>query len=765
MMRASKCSRRFGIAVAALTAAAATAPAAVLEEIVVTAQKREQNVQDVGIAITAFTGEQLEQIGYTNAQQVTSLAPGVSTVQPNGEANYSIAIRGAASSDFTSNNESPCSIYLDEVYISQMSGAGFMLFDMERVEILRGPQGTLFGRNATGGLVHFITRKPTREFDGHAKVTFGEHDQIRSEAAVGGALADTLAARVSIATHHNDGYVENRFLDEDLNNANDYAGRIQFLYTPDENVEFLLNARYSLQQIRTGFFEFASAVTTGVRTPGLPDPFLGGYVDLDDDPFEGDYDKLGHNDLETWGMSGTLKWQFGDVLITSISDFQSVERDYIEDSDSSPFTGFNFFVTTDSEQFSQELRLSGEWEQIRWVAGFYYLDIGLDDSNGGESNIFSDLFSVIIIPSAIAGMDVFDPTLFLLPTDERIFEFGNDRGIDNPYSIDTQSWSLFGQIEYEFNPQWTAILGFRWIDEEKDLHYMDNLVRFIPGTRHRNGNPNIILNLVDFRASQSDGLWSARVELDWQPNEDLLLYASWNRGVKAGGYNAPFLPLAIGNTEETMVYGPERLDAFEVGFKSSLFDGRARFNGAAYYYDYEDYQGFNLIGIDALTFNTPAENYGFELEAQATPIEGLDLLAGVGYIHAELEFDGLKTPPVQTPKWNVSGLARYQWPAFGGALAVQGDFDYRSAHIFGLADVFPEFVDTLDHGDYLVANASLSYTTGDERWQVSVFVSNLFDREYRVQQFDLSGPAIFGMVEEYYGRPRWVGGSIRYSWD
>ena len=142
--------------------------AALMEEIVVTAQKREQDPQDVGIAISALTGDQMRQLGFTNAQQVTAMAPGVSTVQPNGEANYSIAIRGVANSDFTTNVESPVAIYLDEVYISQMSGAGFMLFDMERVEILRGPQGTLYGRNATGGLAHFISRKPSEELDGYA---------------------------------------------------------------------------------------------------------------------------------------------------------------------------------------------------------------------------------------------------------------------------------------------------------------------------------------------------------------------------------------------------------------------------------------------------------------------------------------------------------------------------------------------------------------------------------------------------------------------
>ena len=163
--------------------------AVLLEEIIVTAQKREQNIQDVGIAITAFSGEQLRALGYTNAQQITDLAPGVHTIQPNGEANYGLSIRGAAQSDFVANQESPVSLYVDEVYISQMSGAGFMLFDMERVEILRGPQGTLFGRNATGGLAHYVTNKPSQEFGGYGQVTVGEHDQVKFQGAINGVKA------------------------------------------------------------------------------------------------------------------------------------------------------------------------------------------------------------------------------------------------------------------------------------------------------------------------------------------------------------------------------------------------------------------------------------------------------------------------------------------------------------------------------------------------------------------------------------------------
>lgn len=737
--------KKLGLAMCAL-GATSLAQAAVLEEITVTAQKREQSLQDVGISVTAFTGEQLSSLGFTNAQQVTRLAAGVSTVQPNGEANYSIAIRGASSSDFTSNNESPVSVYVDEVYISQMSGAGFMLFDMERVEILRGPQGTLFGRNATGGLAHYITRKPSQESDGYAKITVGEYSQIKLEGAFGGALTDTISGRISISTHNNDGYVENRFTGNDLNEADDWAVRGQLLFEPNDNLEVLLNVRASGQDIRTGFFEFSSANIPGERTPNQPSITLG-YLDNDGDPFAGDYDKEGFNDAETFGTTATIKWSGDRFNLTSITDVQSVERDYIEDSDASPVPFFNFFLNTDADQWSQELRFDGENEQLKWVAGFYYLDIEISDANGGESNVFADAF--------LDGFGLFD----LLTPEEQATAFvepGTVRGFDSPYTIDTQSWSIFGQIEYEFSPQLTGILGFRYIDEEKDYAYQNNVVRFIPGTRFRNGNPNIIATLEAQTNSQSDSLWSARAELDYRPNDNLLLYGSWNRGVKAGGYNAPFLPL-VDNSAANFFYGPEEMDAFEVGFKWSFADGLARLNGAAYIYDYSDYQAFDLVVLDALTSNRDADMSGFEIELQTSPVDGLDILFGAAYNDADVDLDGRESRPVQSPEWNINALVRYQWAMANGNVAIQLDSDYRSEQLFALSGL-----NSVNQGGYTVTNASVSYATEDEKWLFSLFVDNIFDEEYRVQQFDLTGnlfegDGVMGLIEEYYGRPQWWG--------
>jgi len=747
-----------------------------LEEIIVTAQKREQSAQDVGISITTVSGAQMRALGYTNAQEVTALAPGVSTMQPNGEANYAISIRGVANNDFTTNVESPVAIYVDEVYISQMSGAGFMLFDTERVEILRGPQGTLFGRNATGGLVHYITVKPDlEEMNGYGSVTYGRFNRLKAQGAVGVPISDKFAIRASFATQQGGGYVENRLRpQEKLNNANESAGRLQALFAPTDELEVLLNVRFGHQDIRTGFFEYSSAVLpTGDRTPGVPNPDLGGYVDNDGDVYAGDYDTPGRNDLETEGYTGTIKWDQDWGTVTSITDFQTVKRDYIEDSDASPVDYFQFFLTTDAEQFSQELRVNGQSEDLEWVAGFYYMDLKVNDSNGG---ITRGLFEALI------PLEFFGPGTGGLTLDEL-----GINGVQNPYNTDTETWSLFGQVEYQVSQKLALIGGFRWIEEDKSHVYNNNVVWF-PDTSRSGQDPNIIVAgpaLADlpYTHKRSDSNSSARVQVNFTPTDNLLTYASWNRGVKSGGYNAPLLPSDFAITDPFMTYDPEKLDAFEVGFKWDSDDGRFRVNGAAYYYDYRNYQAFSIIGLDTATLNASAESKGFELEIQANPAEGLDMQFGVAFIDANVKdvpgvtigadstgdgildvpaiLPGATVTPVQTPKWNLNGLVRYEVPMETGSVAFQADGQYRSKHYFALTN-FPASTES----GYFLANASVTYFSEDQNWSIRGLVQNITNKKYIVQTFDLSGNVtnggLFGLVEEYYGRPRTWGVQFNY---
>lgn len=741
-----------------------------LEEIIVTATKRAQSVQDVGIAVTALSGEQMEALGFTNAQQIASFAPGVSSLQPNGEANYSIGIRGVINSDFTTNVESPIAVYLDEVYISQSSGTGFALFDMERVEILRGPQGTLYGRNATGGLAHFIARKPTQEFSGYGKFTLGDYKQIKFEGAVGGPIVGALSGRASASFHKNDGYVENRLTGDDLNNADDWSVRLQLLFAPGDNFELLLNARLAAQDIDTGFFENVSAVDSGQFTPtelnlGLPYTDSAGvdqlgYRDNDGDPYAGDYDDPGFNDLENRGYSATVKWAISDSLsLTAITDYSTTERTYIEDSDASPSPLFNFFLTTDATQKSQEVRVAYDSDRFKWVVGAYYLGLEAEDSNGAITEPF------------ITGGGTTRP--------------GSEGGLNNPYTSELESLSLFGQVEYAFSDQLTLIAGLRSIRDKKDFVFKVEAVEFLdPASNPGFSAPSNLVSqgvLGEYSGKRSDNEIAGRLQLDWKYNDTGLLYLAYNRGVKGGGYNAPIFPLTapLMYDDATLSYDPEQLDSFEVGFKTDL-GTIGRLNAAAYYYDYKNYQLFVITGVDTLTVNSSsADAKGFEVELQLTPGYRWDILFGIAYNDTNAEIPALLNPatgelatnemgavarpaqdvtPVQSPKWNLNGLLRYAIPFGNGEIAFQVDADYRDKVFFALTGA-----PTVEQDAFTVANASVNLSLG-EHWRFSAAVQNITDEEYQVQAFDLSGPDVFGLIEQYYGRPRWWSVSARYEW-
>jgi iron complex outermembrane recepter protein len=755
-----------------------------LEEVVVTAQKREQNLQDVGISITAFSGEQMSQVGFDNAQQITALVPGATTIQPNGPSSFFTSIRGVGQNDFSGDHqESPVAVYVDEAYISAASGAGFQLFDMERAEVLRGPQGTLFGRNATGGLVHYITRKPSQEADGYVDFTYGDYDQVKLEGAVGGGLTDTVSARLAFVRNKHDAYIENR-IGTDLNNGDDWALRGHLLFEFDDTLNFLLSVRAGEQDIKSGFFEHSSARDgkdfSGPDLQGVGDSLVNGFQESGGDVFSGAYDTIGFNKVESQGVTGKFDWDIGELNFVSITDYWTLEKDYLEDSDASPNPFFSFFLQSDLEQLSQEFRLSGETDTIQWVTGLYYLNIEGDFVNGGNAANF--------FRAAFPGFGLDDPSL-------------NGLGLYNPFSTKTESTAVFGQLEMDLSESLSLHIGARWSNEKKQSDYAqyvslfdgtnssDVLVLdafgggplFVAGPAAVNNNGAVITGFAtdtivgspDDAKSDND-LITAKLQLDWTPREDTLVYLSYNRGVKAGGYNAPLdaTGFYVGQfATSEFEFDEEILNAFEVGFKWESSNAKYRLNGSAYYYDYQDYQAFELQALTTIIFNTDAEVKGFELEAIGSPLDGLDVLLGFSYIDNTVknafdsDGDGIRDSDrtaVLTPDFSINALVRYEWEAFGGFMAVQADANYLDDHYFQLLN---SPVGTEE--GYLLGNVRASYTTSNEQWVFSAFVNNVTDKQYRTTVFDLSGsPAQggFGLAENYYGLPRWWGVTASYRW-
>lgn len=811
------------ILAATLLLTGVNAGAQVLEEIVVTAQKREQNLMDVGIAITALTGEQVRELGMRDTTWIPDMAPGVQLVQPNSRQSYGFAVRGVLQVDFADHQEHPTAVYVDEAYVSQASASGFQLFDLEQVEVLRGPQGTLWGRNATGGAISFTTNKPTQEFEAYAEARYGSYDNVGFEAAIGGGISEKVSVRFAGTGNWHDGYAENT-VGPDTFDDNTASLRGQVLFEISDDVTLLINGRGSYSELIDGallilpssydpetHFGYIRGPDEVTDNPLAGDPEAGlqpsvdcpgcdyfGWKEPDDGRRNVSHDFIGFSDLHTWGGGARLDWDAGNFDFVSITDWYHVDKEYMEDSDGTPYPVLETFLANNVEQFSQEIRISGETDSFRWVAGGYYLQIRGDYGTG--ITLRSDVESIGAWPSprdrgsivpadgligaagteipcfGAGGFEDLPQTCGAQPT-------SHDAGIflvSGYWEQDTDSYSVFAQTEFDLTSQLMLTTGFRYIDENKELDYF-NLYDIWPA-----GEPRGFLAPVEpaafttvfNRDSAGDlaeydkGLWSAKVGIDWQVNDDLLTYFTFNRGVKGGGFNGPAEGYNL--RPEQFPFKEEVLKAYEVGFKQTLADNRLRVNAAAFYYDYDDFQAFIFEGQGNLISNQDAEIYGAELEIEGSPVEGLDFKGGVAYLQGEVydvtfpftdPVDGRSfTQPLdrelpRAPEWSVNGLVRYQWPVnigMGGHFAVQADFNYRSDQNMLLTEA-----PAGEQNAYAIVNARASYTSKDGRWEAAFAVHNISNQFYCTQIYDVG--EFFNSTECFFNRPRWFAGSVRIN--
>jgi len=723
-----------------------TCASSMIEEVVVTAQKREQSLQDVGISVTAFSGEQLSEFGMIGTRDLQSHTPGLIVTGFGASATSTFTLRGSGQHDFADHHEAPVAMYVDDAYLSSMGAGGFSMFDVNRVEVLRGPQGTLYGRNATGGLIHLITNDPTRESEAFMELQYGEYDMMRVEGAVSGPLSESLSGRVSFLRNLADGFIDNK-VGKDTYDQDDFAIRSKLLFEPSQDLSFLLTAQWSEGDNGPNSYHSKPGITgaTGISvepasfqeyanfcqakygvSPSAPNQECFGSVAFLDDIHEVASPNGGFMERESWGLTGKLEWDLGAAQLVSITDYNDFNRHWDEDVTSSNISPsfWNSFHKTDKQQFSQELRLMGETDKYNWIAGIYYLKIDGDFTEGVRSPGFS---------------------------------FSN---INNVYSLETESYALFVQGEYNLTPSLSLTGGVRWTEDKKDYSMDANCTELVSGicTFFYGG---FTQNNTDLNLDRSEGEWSGLLQLDWRPNEDWLVYTKLSRGNKAGGYNGG---VVLSWLPEEAEYDGEILDSLEVGFKSTWWGGRARLNASAFYYDYSDFQSFMLQVASLVVFNTEAEVYGTEVEFTVNPWEGWNFQLAVSLLEAnqkDITFAGVTKdrPMPNSPDSTFSGFGRYEWPISDyGEMYAQIDFQYVDERTWGAIDS-PVVV-----GDsYTVANAKLGYTDTDGSWDISLWVKNFTDEEYFFNGFDTT--AIWGFNGYVPAPPRWFGASVRYSWD
>jgi iron complex outermembrane receptor protein len=689
----------------------------VLEEIIVTAQKREQSLQETAVSITAFSGEALRQLNLTNSVDVASQTPNFSIGTPVGAGNNpSIVLRGVGLNDFNDNNESNIAVYVDEIYQSAMAGLTFQLFDVERVEVLRGPQGTLYGRNATGGLVHYVTKRPTSDFDLYGDLTFGSYSQVKFEGAVGGG-SETVMARLSVATNQADGYVDNR-VGKDPNDADNIALRGQVLFQLSEQWSVLLNAHYSDSDALAAAYQHEGTAGDGF------DFF--GYQDTDGDAWAGDYDRTGPLKIENKGGFFDLNWQGDNFGMKWITGVAKVEKFHQEDTDAGNVDfGAGSLVRPDfaaeTDQLTSELRFFGESERLHWVAGVYYFDNEVDGS--GTRLDLSGLFDV-------------------------------DFHVD--YLQETTSIAAFGQLDYALNERWELTGGIRFTNEEKDFTYINTETNFDAFVYEF--SPATAGDLTEI----SEDVVSGKVGVNFHASDDLMFFGNISTSFKSGGFNSGFLDPSL--ELENLPFDKEELVSYEVGMKSTFAGGRMRFNATAFYYDYTDLQALSFEGVSSFISNaSDASITGAEFELFANPTDALEIGLGLGLLDATA--DGIGLPDgtvledsnlVLAPDVQFNAIGRYTIPIGESALIFQLDTNYSDEVFFDIKNQ-----DVARQSSYWVWNGSISYRFNDQ-FDLSVWGKNLFEEDYKVYTFDFTG--FFGFNQQMYGPPRWYGVTLRYQY-
>jgi iron complex outermembrane receptor protein len=669
------------------------AEAAELGEIVVTAQKREQSLQDVSVAVTALSAERLESAHINNIEDLQWIVPSVYFGNDFNMAK--LTIRGVGSNTSTTGSETGVAMHVDGAVVARAEAQLTSLFDLERVEVLRGPQGSLYGRNAVGGSINLITAKPTEQLDGYARVSYGDYEYVNLEGALSGPLgSDRILGRLAVKSENRDGYGENPVSGKDVDDLDRQMARAHLQFVVSDTFDILLSGEWYEQddasralKFRREAFPGVLRLTSGGCQPvvaGVPSPCTFAAEDRDLaselEPF---------TETETWAGTVTLTWQLSDTFaLVSITNYRELETVIGQDLDLAATanrlatTGFNTTYQrrdVDSEQTSSELQLQFESDRVNGVLGVFYLDetqrpvdtVGFN-AFFGQPPPLPDMLAVLANPALGAfppisptGLQIDGVNVPAVPIDPmfaaQLCNTAEYVSVDpaNPpipkrvcihSDLGTEAYAIFGQVNINFGEAWTLKLGGRYSEEEVTASNPSIIYA-------RNGLGPILLTTPDGTFNKRDfSDFTPEAGLSWRPNDSAMLYYTYSEGFKAGaGENAA--PGAATNFVSIIV-DPEELTNHEIGFKSTWLENRLAFNVAVYTYDLEGQQVNKTLSGGPAGFSTIFENAakttadGVELELFAAPTDQFRVSAAVSYLDSKYE-DFLTKDPLD-PR-NVAG--------------------------------------------------------------------------------------------------------------
>ena len=736
-----------GPAMAAESVESAEERATTVDDLIVTAQRREQSAQDVGIALSVVGGAQLEELNITVVNDLENAVPNLEVDSQFGSGQPQFRIRGVGAREYSANNASTVGVYVDEVAYPYTVASQGVLFDIARLEVLRGPQGTLYGRNTTGGAVNIITNKPTRDFTAGLTAEYGRFDAVKAEGYVSGQLAPNLTGRLAASIERGGAWQYHRDTGESLGDARKTAIRGRLLWDATHNTSVDVIAHWYRDESDGLGFRLLAPYQTGKATvpPSGPlypadtawritgwgiSPQLAAIagVSTSAKPFR---------DNEGVGLSATVRSDLGFAQLTSVTAYEQFDRKEFNDWDATASNEGDTYFYNEIEVFSQELRLNGTTGQADWLVGASY------SSEANDGGFFSDF------------TDAFGPSYLF----------------DTRYDQSVESIGVFGNLNYRVTEQFSIVGGLRYEDETRKLENFRTKRITLPPTS------------PPFDTESTLSEVSGRLGVEYKVNDDLLLYANVARGVKSGGFTTYNKTSA--SDEQAKPFRPEILWAYEAGFKSQFLDRRLRLNGAAFYYDYTDQQvqGYvvdPLFGRIGKIANVPESHiYGAELELAWRVTRGLEITQYLGYKYGEYDvYESLDWPATQAardpitqlyntvittslagdrlpfPRVNYGGQVSYEWTAADYDLRVETNYSHRSdLYSTSAASIIPS---------YWLANASFSLGPKDGNWQAAFWARNIFDKYYEETRNAWNGNS-YGVTTSPH-QPRTYGVRLTYKY-
>lgn len=743
------------------------ASAAMLEEVVVTAQKRAQSVNDISVSANAFAGDQLKNLGVENAVDLGAFTPGLITVNATSGGTPIFAIRGIGLDDFSPNNTSGVGVYTDEVFASSPAFLGGQLFDIERVEVLKGPQGTLYGKNTTGGAINFITQKPTDEFEAYVEAGYGRYNTLELTGVVSGELGNGINGR--LATN----YIDSDGWQEDVHTGKEYGTQERFA----------LRGLLDVPLGDSGSAMFKAYYTQDNSTPITPDvEGLGDYFgdpsfDALNSPTDADDVTVGQLDVdrdeEGKGLALTINYDFEYFDFISITAWDDYERQVTDNYGGSAAAILDLFQDNQMEQWSQEFRfVSNSDGALSWVAG------------------------VNVSHEEVTVTDTFDDSYLLTDSVNITFEFDPDdvlaQGWDlltADYVQKTDSFGVYLHTETALGDNFNLIAGVRYSYDDRSFD----------GTSINTDADNSFNDTIAaIDESKDDDAFTGKLGLDWHMNDDVMLYGSVSTSYKAGTYYGA----AVLDEVSWAYVEPEDVLAYELGFKATMLEGSLQLNGAVFALEYTDRQSLitfvtgdfsNFLGFpvaDTTLVNVPeSESKGFELDLNWSPIEGLIIMAGVGYLDTEVtkaptaaDMRGINPDPSvndqateggfgfvnalqgpldkgsvlsQAPEWSYNGMVAYEWPVSDSMnMRLQTSYSEVDTQVAQLADSNAEYGPVKSWG------AQVSLSDQAAIWDVTLWAKNLAGDNAETYSFSsFAGRSIYRQQPETYGV------TVRYAFD